>query len=195
MPLSLGGGEVRPFIRFKASLNSWEMSTPEGVVEFSWDAPAVFDVENIQLGWLLLGEGVREWQPWPGNRQTPKPEGEWKPGFICQVYSKSLFGDDPVREYSSSATGNVEFIKKLYNEAEANFGKGQVPVVKMTGAKAERIGKGNTRIPTFTIEKFVARPAELAGGSMEAPAQEEPAQSAPPKAAAKAKPKAEVEEF
>ena len=192
MPLAIGGGEVRPFIRYKASINSWEMSTTDGgVVEFDWSAPAVFDVENIQLGWLHLAEGAREWQPWPGNKQTPKPdEKEWKAGFVVQVYSKALFGDEPVREYSSSATGNVEFIKKLYNEAEAEFGKGVVPVVKLTGAKAERIGKGNTRIPLFNIEKYVPRPAELG-----AEAAAEPAQSAPPKAAAKAPAKAEADEF
>jgi hypothetical protein len=192
MPLDLGGGEVRPFIRYKASLNCWEMSSAEGgVTEFEWNAPAVFDVEHIQLGWLHLAEGAREWHAWPNNKQTPKPdEKEWKPGFVVQVYSKALFGSDPVREYSSSATGNVEFIKKLYNQAEAEFGKGVVPVVKITGAKAERIGKGNTRIPLFNIEKYAPRPAELAVEG--APAQ---AQSAPPKAAAAASAPAESDEF
>lgn len=190
MPLEIGGGEVRPFIRYKASINSWEMSSADGgVVEFEWNAPAVFDVEHIQLGWLHLAEGAREWSPWPNNKQTPKPdEKEWKPGFVVQVYSKSLFGSDPVREYSSSATGNVEFIKKLYNQAEPEFGKGVVPVVKITGAKAERIGKGNTRIPLFAIEKFAPRPADMAGEGA-APAK---AQSAPPKAAAAP---AEADEF
>jgi hypothetical protein len=191
MPLNLGGGggEIRPFIRFKPSINAWEMSAEDGVVEFEWSSPAVFDVENIKLGWLLLAEGVREWQPWPGNKQTPRPEGDWKQGFICSVFSKSIFKDEPVREYSSSSTGNVEFIKKLYNEAESKFGDGQVPVVKITGNRAERIGKGNTRIPTFEIVKFVARPAELQSSAIE----EEPLTlNTPPKAAPK---KVEVEEF
>lgn len=188
MPLAIGGGEVRPFIRFKASINSWEMSTADGIVEFDWSTPAVFDVEGIQLGWLHLAEGEREWHPWPDNKQIPRPdEKEWKAGFVVQVYSKALFGDAPVREYSSSATGNVEFIKKLYNEAEAHFGKGEVPVVKITGAKAERIGKGNTRIPLFTIEKYVPRPTEIG-------AAEEPDQPAPLKAKAAA-PASETDEF
>lgn len=191
MPLQLGGGgDGRPFIRFKPSINAWEMSSEAGLVEFEWTSPAIFDVERIQLGWLLLGEGLREWQDWPDNKQTPKPdEREWKPGFVLQVYSKAMFGEEPVREFSSSQTGAVEFIKKLYNSVENQFGSGQVPVVKITGAKAEKIGKGTTRIPLFEVAKFVARPAELDGDDELA---QEPAQAAPPKTAAKAAPKATV---
>lgn len=185
MPLQLGGGESRPYIRFKPSINAWEMSSDAGSVEFDWDSPAIFDVEHIQLGWLLLGEGVREWEAWPNNKQTPRPdaEREWKAGFVVQVFSKSLFGSEPMRELSSSQTGAVEFIKKLYNEAEAQFGSGQVPVVQITGAKAEKIGKGTTRIPLFEIKKYVARPADFDGGGNAEPE----AQSAPPKPAPKAK--------
>jgi hypothetical protein len=189
MPLNLGGGESRPYIRFKPSINAWEMSSDAGSVEFEWDSPAIFDVERIQLGWLLLGEGVREWEAWPGNKQTPRPDAdrEWKAGFIVQVFSKSMFGDAPVREFSSSQTGAVEFIKKLYNEAEKQFGSGQVPVIQITGAKAEKIGKGTTRIPLFDIKKYVPRPAELDGGDSEPEAQ-----SAPPTPATKAKPAKET---
>lgn len=185
MPLAIGGGDSRPYIRFKPSINAWEMSSEGGVTEFEWSSPAVFDVENIRLGWLLLAEGVREWMDWPGNRQTQRPdEREWKQGFICQVYSKAIFGEEAsVREYSSSSTGNVEFIKKLYNEAEPQFGSGQVPVIKMTGAKAEKIGKGTTRIPLFELVKFAPRPAELTqDGQDEAP--QPKAQAATPKPAA-----------
>jgi hypothetical protein len=195
MPLNLGGGgDVRPYIRFKPSINAWEMSSEAGSVEFEWSSPAIIDVEHIQLGWLLLGEGVREWQAWPGNKQTARPdtEREWKAGFVVKVFSKALFGDEPVREFSSSQTGAVEFIKKLYNEAEGNFGKGQVPVVNITGAKAEKIGKGTTRIPLFEISKYVARPSALDGAD---DGSEDQAQSAPPKAAAAPKAKAETPEF
>lgn len=162
MPLNIGGGGGNPFIRFKASINSWEKSNADsGTSEFTWDSPAIFDVEHVQLGWLLLAEGQRDWQAWPNNAQTPQPEGEYKRGFSCQVFSKALFGAEPVREFCTSASGCVEFIKELYNSCEANFGKGQVPVVKITGSRATKIGKGTTRIPTFEVVKWVDRPEDL----------------------------------
>jgi hypothetical protein len=194
MPLNFGsGGEVKPYIRFKPSINAWEMSSDDGAIEFEMSAPVVIDVERIQLGWLLLGEGLREWQIWPDNKQTAKPDTdqEWKSGFLVSFFSKAMFGQDgqePVREFNSSQTGSTEFIKKLYNQCEAEFGKGVVPVVKITGAAATKIGKGTTRIPTFELVKFVARPAELGGGE----AAPEPAAQPAPKAS-KA-PKAKVEE-
>lgn len=195
MPLALGGGgDGRPYIRFKPSINCWELSSESGPYEFEWTAPAVIDVENIQLGWLLIGTGLREWQPWPGNVQTSRPdERDWKQGFTLSFYSKALFDDEPVRELSSSQTGVIEFVKALYNECEANFGSGQVPVVQITGSRAEKIGRGTTRIPTYEIVKWTERPADLqstaAPSAAPPPA---PAQSAPPKRAAVA---AEADEF
>jgi len=190
MPLNIGGGgEVRPYIRFKPSINAWEMSGEGGLVEFEWNSPAIFDIENIQLGWLLLGEGLREWQAWPNNNQTPKPhDGEWKQGFELKVFSKALFGNEPVREFSSSQTGALEFIKKLYNDSESQFGQGKVPVIQITGAKATKIGKGTTRIPEFTVTKWDDRPAELGDAQNHSP-------SAPQQPAAAAPAPAEVDEF
>jgi hypothetical protein len=189
MPLIIGGGgDSKPFIRFKLQVNAWEMSSEAGMIEFEWNSPVVFDIENIQLGWLLLGEGLREWQPWPNNNQTAKPhEGEWKTGFEVNVFSKALFGDEPVRQFSSSQTGALEFIKKLYNECESNFGSGQVPVIEITGAKATRIGRGTTRIPEFVIKKWIDRPAELASQN-HSPSAPQPAEAPAPAAA-------EVDEF
>jgi hypothetical protein len=178
MPLQLPtGGDAKPFIRFKPSLNAWEMSSEAGAVEFAFDKPAVFDIQAIQLGWLLLAEGQREWQPWPNNKPTPKPaDGEFKPGFELTVYSTTLFDDEPVRTFSASGTGPTMFIQALYNECEkhAEFAAGKSPVVQITGSKATKVGKGNTRVPQFTIVKWVDRPQALGGGTP-APAAAAPA--------------------
>lgn len=166
MPLDFGNSGGGAFIRFKASINSWEKSGEGGAQEFTWTAPAIMDVENIQLGWLLLKEGQRDWQPWVGNKPTPQPGEDYKRGFSMQVFSKTLFGeDDAVREFCTSASGCVEFAKELYNACEANFKKGQVPVVNITGSRAVKIGKGTTRVPTFDVVKWVGRPAELQADS------------------------------
>ena len=178
MPLALpSGGDAKPYIRFMPSLNAWEMSTEASRVEFAFDKPAVFDLQNIQLGWLLLAEGQRDWQPWPNNKATPKPEGDYKAGFELTVYSTQLFGDEPIRSFSSNGTGPTMFVQALYNEAERHpeFAQGKSPVVQITGSKATKVGKGTTRVPQFQIVKWIDRPAAL-GAATHAPA---PAAAAP----------------
>ena len=64
---------------------------------------------------------------------------------------------------------------------------GQVPVIEITGAKATKIGKGTTRIPEFTIKKWIDRPAELASQN-HSPSAPQPAEAPAPAAA-------EVDEF
>jgi hypothetical protein len=164
MPLALPTGDSQPYIKFLPSGNSWQMSSEAGSVEFDFSKPAVFDVQKVQLGWLWLAEGQRDWQPWPNNVQTPKPaEGEYKAGFEMLVYSTVLFGEDQVRMFAASGTGSVMFIQALYNEAEKcpEFKEGMVPVVKINGSKPLKVGKGNTRVPQFEIVKWVARPTVL----------------------------------
>lgn len=181
MPLNFGGGGGgKPYIRYKASLNSWEKSADGGIEEFAWSAPAIFDIEAIELGWMMVAEGAFDWQPWPNNNPTPQPDESYKRGFSLNVFSKGLFGDEPVREFRTSASGCVEFIKELYNTCEREFGKGQVPVVNITGSRAVKIGKGTTRIPTFEVVKWIARPAELSTSA---------AVSAPPPSVAAPSPK------
>lgn len=174
MPLAIpGGGDSRPFIRFQASVNSWQQSASDGKpAEFQFDKPAVFDIQNVQLGWMLLETGNRDWQPWPNNEQLPRPQGDYKAGFDVDVFSTAMFGDEPVRSYSSNSTGNVMFIQELYNAAEQcpEFAQGMSPVVQLNSSKAIKVGKGTTRIPQFTIVKWIARPAAFNGVEAEAPA-------------------------
>jgi hypothetical protein len=190
MPLQLpAGGDATPYIRFMPSLNAWEMSTAEGREEFAFDKPAVFDIQNVQLGWLLLAEGQRDWQPWPGNKMQPKPaEGEYKPGFEVNVYSTQMFGDEPVRSFSNNGTGATMFIQALYNEAEKHeeFAAGKSPVVQITGSTAIKVGKkgGATRVPQFQIVKWIDRPQALGANMNLSEGSAAPA----PKAAAKAAP-------
>lgn len=183
MPLAIpSGGDSKPYIKFLASLNSWQMSGEAGAQEFNMDKPVVFDLANIQLGWLWLAEGMRDWQPWPDNKQIPKPaEGEYKAGFDVQVMSTQMFGGEPVRAFASNGTGAVMFIQALYAEAEKHpeFEGGLSPVVQITNAKPLKVGKGNTRVPQFNIVKWVPRPAAFDGGAA-APAAAAPAPKAKP---------------
>jgi len=185
MPLNLGGGEGKPYIRFSPSINSWEMSSPEGREEFTWDAPVVFDIQGLQLGWMKIDSMGREWEAWPSlTQRVPQPSDEHKIGFAINVVSTKLFGEEPVREFSANTFGNLTFIQELYNQCEQapEFKEGKSPVVAITGSKAQKVGKGNTRIPEFEIKKWVDRPAELDSAEVEAPqssATSAPSQPAP----------------
>ena len=165
MPLnfvSSGGGN--PFIRFSVEDNEWCRSTPEGdltTVDMT-SAPVLIDIENVQQGWLKLSGG-RDWVEWPGNdpSSTPKPSDQHKQGISVDFYSTKLFGDEPTREFCTSGVGSLEFIKKLYAACEDKFGKGEIPVVHITGSTKVKIGKGNSRIPDFEIKGWKARPDDM----------------------------------
>ena len=163
MPLVIPTGEGTGFIRFKPTENAWFMSGPDGIQEFEWKTAVVVDVENAQLGYLLLAPGIRDWIEWPDNDRTKaeKPEGEYKTAVKVQFFSPKTFGDDdPVRELCTSTVGVVTFIQDLYAAAETKFKEG-VPVVDIDGSTPLKIGKGSTRVPQFTIKKFIDRPDEL----------------------------------
>ena len=187
MPLALpSGGDAKPYIRFSPSTNAWQISGDGGApLEFDFDQPAVFDLQNVQLGWLLLETGNRDWKPWPNNTPQPKPDGEYKTGFDVMVYSKTMFGDEPVRSFSNNGTGNVMFVQDLYNAAEqhSEFAQGLSPVVKITGSKGIKVGKGNTRVPQFEIVKWIPRPDVFGPAIGAAPAPAPKAAAAPAKAA------------
>ena len=155
MPLNIGGGgDAKPYIGFKASLSAWVQSSPEGNKEFKFDHPALFDVQNIIMGWLKIDHMGRDWHPWPDvNTRIAQPSEEHKIGFQIDVTSNKMFGDEPTRQFSENTFGNLQFIAALYEQCEKadEFKEGQNPLVKITGSKQEKIGKGNTRIPQFEI--------------------------------------------
>jgi hypothetical protein len=61
----------------------------------------------------------------------------------------------------SSTVAHLSFCERLFNEAEAQFGKGVVPIVKITSAEPISIGKGKSRELHFTIVKYIPRPVAI----------------------------------
>lgn len=160
------GGDYTPHIRYMASTQTWRMSSENGVVDFQF-SQCIADLANIKTGYGLFVEGqAPEWVVDPSLEQMalkPQDGREWKRGFILNFYSKNLFGNDPVRELATTATGVNMGIEALYNafEAQKDQYPNQVPVIEFKGATPTRVGKGNTTVPNFEIVKFVDRPAEL----------------------------------
>lgn len=176
--LSSGGGNSN-FLRFSPQANAWTNSEGQEVDI----KKVVFDIDNVKTGWLLLGTGVRDWQPDASiGRKGAQPSPEHKRGFEVTFYNKEI----GTASWSSNGVGPNMGLEQLYTacaaEREANAGK--LPVVEYKGSRMEKIGKGTTRIPQFAIVQWIDRPA-----GMDAPVEAEeyvapaPAPAAAPAAA------------
>lgn len=162
--LSSGGGSGS-YIRFSPQANAW--TNQDGEIQLG---KVVFDIDNVQTGWLELGVGVRDWQPDAAlGKKGPQPTANHKRGFSVKFYSKAL----GTVEWSSNGVGPNMGLEQLYKQCSeqhaANAGK--LPVVEYTGSRMEKIGKGTTRIPNFTLTGWIARPA---GMDADAPAEFDP---------------------
>ena len=100
-----------------------------------------------------------------------------------KFYSKAL----GTVEWSSNGVGPNMGLEALYKQCSdqhaANLGK--LPVIEYTGSRMEKIGKGTTRIPAFTLTGWIARPAGM-DAEAAAPADEFDPFPAPTPAPAKA---------
>jgi hypothetical protein len=162
--LSSGGGSGS-YIRFSPQANAW--TNADGEIQLG---KVVFDIDNVQTGWLELGVGVRDWQPDAAlGKKGPQPSANHKRGFNVKFYSKAL----GTVEWSSNGVGPNMGLEQLYKQCSeqhaANAGK--LPVVEYTGSRMEKIGKGTTRIPNFTLTGWIDRPA---GMDADAPSEFDP---------------------
>ena len=174
--LSSGGGNGN-YIRFSPQANAWTNSLGEEIQL----KKIVFDIDAVQTGWLQLGVGIRDWQPDSElGRKGPQPTPDHKRGFIVTFYNKEI----GTCEWSSSGVGPNMGLEKLYTDCAAQRAANptKLPVLEYTGSKLEKIGKGTTRIPNFTIVSWIDKPAGMGQSDAEFTAQV----AAPPPPAPKA---------
>ena len=182
--LSSGGGNGN-YIRFSPQANAWTNNLGEEIQL----GKVVFDIDNVQTGWLELGVGVRDWQADSElGRKGPQPTPNHKRGFIITLYNKTI----GAAEWSSSGVGPNLGLEKLYTDCAAQraANAGKLPVLEYTGSKLEKIGKGTTRIPNFNIVSWIERPAGMDQSDEEVVAYQAPAPVAKPTNAAKPTPAA-----
>ena len=163
--LNLGGsGGSINFIRFMPSVNAWQ---DKDKVEFVM-SKFVFDIENVQTGWLLLETGKRDWQPDAElGKKGAQPSPDHKRGFIVKFYNPEM----GVVEWSANGTGSNMGLNQMYQLCSKEHGanQGQLPMMEYTGARAEKIGLGTTRIPEFKLLYWQKRPKAMnADGSSSA---------------------------
>lgn len=155
------------FIRFSPQANAWTNNQGEEINL----GKVVFDIHATQTGWLLLGVGVRDWQPDATlGKKGAQPTPEHKRGFIVTFYNKEL----GTVEWSSNGVGPNMGLEQLYSACAADLAANpnKLPVLEYKGSKLEKIGKGTTRIPQFELVTWVDRPAGMDSDSapFEAPA-------------------------
>ena len=174
-------GDYAPIVKYDAragrffrvdrdqdSAGNWQTNN----VEITNGFQAVFDLDNIEVGWALLANGVApSWSMVKLGQSLPaKPSDQHKQCFKLMVKLGKESGGD-VREFASQAKVVIGAIDALHTQflADRTKNAGKLPVVAMTGSTpVVSQGKGQTSTnyaPTFVITKWVARPAELGGDS------------------------------
>jgi len=157
--LSSAGGSGN-YIRFSPQANAWTNNLGEEIQL----KKVVFDINDVQTGWLALGVGLRDWQPDASlGRKGAQPTPDHKRGFIIKFYNKEI----GLVEWSSNGVGPNMGLEQLYTACAAQqaANAGKLPVLEYTGSKLEKIGKGTTRIPAFNIISWIDRPLGMSADS------------------------------
>ena len=152
--LSNSGGSGN-YIRFSPQANAWSNQDGEFALE-----KFVFDIDNVQTGWMLIATGVFEFNADDSlGRKGAQPTPEHKRGFKVVFYNKTM----GAAEWSANGAGSNMGLEALYKQAVAQrlANPDKLPVVEYKGSRPEKVGKGSTRVPMFEVTGWVARPAAL----------------------------------
>ena len=184
-------GRVFRVDRSQASGGEWVTEN----VDITQNFQAIWDMENIQVGWALFAAGIAPSFSLValGDPLPPKPSDQHKQVFRLLVkLGKSAGGD--VRELASQAKAVIGSVDALHTAYEAGLkdNPGKLPVVSMTGSTPiKSSGSGMTSVnyaPVFEIIGWQPRPDGLGGLK---PADAHPATESLPKTGAAATAKKE----
>jgi len=160
--VSQNEGSFDNWIKFNSKAGRFYMKSEAGEVEVS-PTSFIADLENIKTGWLMFAAGQAPDRVWDASltQPAPKPSENHKRGFSLRLFSKATFNG--IVELSSSSMHLCGSVNDLYDAFEKDKGahQGHVPVVKFTGCQTMKDAKGMNYKPSFVIEKWVPRPAEL----------------------------------
>lgn len=163
---------------------SWETDNVEVTDGFQ----GIFDLENIEVGWINFSAGqAPEWKMVKLGAELPaRPSDKFKQGFRLMLKLGKQSGGD-VREFASCAKVVINAIDKIHTEYEAGKATnvGKLPLIVMTGSTMVKSGSGTKTStnygPNLSISKWLTRPVEL-GGEAKAGAPASPPPPPPPPA-------------
>jgi hypothetical protein len=173
-----GGGERVPIIKYDARAGRvFRVDRTQNAagafdsanVEITAAFQAVFDLENIELGWLNFPtnaapdiQTARYGQPLPA-----RPSPQHKSGFrIYILLGKGVGGD--VREMASNSQASIKGMDRLHDAylAGVKQNPGKLPVIQLPRTEAiVSTGKAATSTnyePLWEVVAWVDRPAKLA---------------------------------
>ena len=139
------------------------------VVDITSNFKAVFDMENIEVGYLLFAAGVApQMMVVPlGTAMPQKPAGEgWKQGVRFMLKLHATCGGD-VREMSGNAASFLRGFDELHTAYEAGkaANPGKLPIVSLVSTQPVTTGQGAKKStnyqPVFAITGWAPRPNDL----------------------------------
>lgn len=147
-------------------------STP---VEITNGFAAIFDLANIQVGWVKFSEGgAPSWAMVKmGEPRPARPSPEHRAGFRLDIRLAKASGGD-LREFGSAAGCVITSMDKLFDafESHPDSKAGKLPIVGLDGTTMVKSGMGaktsTNYAPNFVIKSWVDRPAELGAAKPEA---------------------------
>ena len=139
---------------------SWKTEQHDITLKFE----AIFDLENVQRGWINFPQGAApELVLVPaGEDPGEAPSDEHKEGVRILVKMPQAFGGE-VRELLSTARGLWNAIDALHDSylAAAADHLGELPTVDLADVKEKATAVGTTFVPVFRITGWVPRPSDL----------------------------------
>ena len=145
------------FIRYMPSTNGWFVGK-EDEVDLKY---FILNPSSVKTGWGKITKGeAPEWvfDEALGKRairpgDTEEEKMNFKRGFSVDMFIQ----EEGLRVFSTTTTGSNIGFENVYTEIHAQQGEnvGKFPVIEYTGSEAIKIGKGNTRVPQFTLVKWV----------------------------------------
>lgn len=165
-------GDFLPYIGFNAKADKWFVNVNKEKVQLKGNIAFVADFENIKTGWFLFQDGLAPNIVFDASlsEKAAQPSPKHKRGVQINFFMK---GEHAGVYTFSTVAGNVlkplsELHDKYLEEIKTN--PRNLPVI-IVGDSVEvkssfknpdgSNGSATNYMPTFKIEKFVARPKEF----------------------------------
>ena len=125
---------------------------------------AVFDPENIEVGWIAFvkGEGLNATLVHAGEDYGDRPSNDHKEGLRIVVKMDPALGGD-LRELISTSSALWSAVDQLHSDYSTDVAKHPncLPVVDIADVQEQPTQSGAILVPTFKISGWVPRPPDL----------------------------------
>jgi len=130
---------------------------------------AVFDLENVEVGWMNFSGPQPDFKLVPMGSPLPvRPSENHKNGVrvLLKLHPSCAGTEKPIREFSTTAKAALNGIEKLYMAySQGKPANGKLPIVAMRGSTPVKTGAGDRQstnyVPKLEIVGWANRPSDL----------------------------------